>query len=83
MLSVTLEGVAGLMGRFNPETMALHGEAAEIQNMNVQAGCWLWPCRPGPGESAVDDDPIPVADGEGAESWASDMSVACFGRPGR
>jgi hypothetical protein len=60
-----LEGVAGLIGRFNLETSSLHGEAGEVQNMNVPAGCCLWPYRPGPGESGVDDDPIPVADREG------------------
>jgi hypothetical protein len=59
------KGVAGLICRFNPVSSSLHGETGEVQNMNVQAGCWLWPCRPGPGESGVDDGLMPVADREG------------------
>lgn len=60
-----LEWMAGLIGRFNPETSSMHGQTGEVQNMNVQAGCWLWPYRPGPRESGEDNDPVPVADGEG------------------
>jgi hypothetical protein len=59
------EGMAVQIGRFDPEPSSLRGEAGEVQNMNVQAGCWLWPCRLGSGESGVDHDPIPVADPEG------------------
>ena len=60
-----LEGVAALIGRFNPETCSLHGKAAEVQNMNAQAGCGLWPKRPGPRGSGVEGDSTPVANQEG------------------
>lgn len=60
-----LEGVAALLGRFNPETCSLNAEAAEVQNMNAQAGCGLSPNRSRPGASGVDGHSAPVANQEG------------------